>query len=49
MNEQKPDETPHEEEFHPRGTIVVLGIFLLTLIVLWASVYVILLQRGVTI
>ena len=48
MTEQKPDETP-QEEFHPRGTMVILGIFMLTLIVLWVSVYIILLQRGVTI
>ena len=37
------------EEFKPRGTLVVLGIFLLTLIILWGSVYLILLSRGVTV
>lgn len=35
-------------EFKPKGTIVILLIFLLTIIVLWGSVYVILLGRGVT-
>lgn len=40
-------EDPHEE-FQPRGTLVVLGIFILTIIVLWGSVYLILLQRGMT-
>lgn len=38
-----------EEEFKPRGTIVILILFMLTLIGLWGTVYLILLQRGVTI
>jgi hypothetical protein len=37
------------EEFKPKGTLVILFIFLVTLIVLWATVYVILLQRGITV
>jgi hypothetical protein len=37
-----------EEEFNPKGTLVILAIFLVTLIVLWGTVYLILLQRGVT-
>lgn len=37
------------EEFHPRGTAVILILFILTIIVLWGSVYLILLSRGVTI
>ena len=36
-------------DFRPRGTIVILVIFILTLIALWASVYLILLSRGVTV
>lgn len=39
----------NEEEFRPTGTVTVLIIFLITLIVLWASVYMILLSRGVTV
>ena len=41
----------HDEmnDFRPRGTIVILVIFVLTLIALWASVYMILLSRGVTV
>jgi flagellar basal body-associated protein FliL len=39
---------PDQNEFKPKGTIVILLIFLLTIIVLWGSVYVILLGRGVT-
>jgi hypothetical protein len=42
----KPDEV---NDFRPRGTIVILVIFVLTLIILWASVYLILLSRGVTV
>jgi hypothetical protein len=36
------------EHFRPTGTIFILGIFVLALILLWISVYVILLSRGVT-
>ncbi len=36
-------------EFHPKGTWVILLIFVVTLILLWGSVYVILLSRGVTV
>jgi hypothetical protein len=47
MSENKnPDEM---DDFRPRGTIVILVIFILTLIALWASVYLILLSRGVTV
>ncbi len=37
-----------EEHFRPIGTIAILAAFVLTLILLWLSVYVILLSRGVT-
>ena len=47
MSENK---DPNEmDDFRPRGTIVILVIFILTLIALWASVYLILLSRGVTV
>ena len=36
------------EEFKPRGTLAVLGIFVITLIALWATVYLIMLSQGVT-
>lgn len=39
------DETEH---FKPTGTLFVLAIFVATIILLWGSVYVILLSRGVT-
>jgi hypothetical protein len=39
---------PEKNEFKPKGTIVILLIYLLTIILLWGSVYVILLGRGVT-
>ena len=39
---------PEQNEFKPKGTIVILLIFLLTIIILWGSVYAILLDRGVT-
>ena len=37
-----------EEHFKPTGTIFVLALFVATIILLWGSVYVILLSRGVT-
>jgi hypothetical protein len=43
---KKPDEM---DDFRPRGTIVILVLFVLALIILWASVYLILLSRGVTV
>jgi hypothetical protein len=44
-----PEETGEDpEHFRPVGTMFILGIFVLALILLWASVYVILLSRGVT-
>ena len=36
------------EEFEPKGTLVVVIIFLITLVALWATVYWILLSRGMT-
>lgn len=37
-----------EEHFKPTGTVFVLAVFVATIILLWASVYVILVSRGVT-
>jgi hypothetical protein len=36
------------EHFKPTGTIFILAVFIATMILLWGSVYVILLARGVT-
>jgi len=35
--------------FHPRGTMTILILFIITIILLWGSVFFILLSRGVTI
>ena len=37
-----------EEHFKPTGTLFVLALFVATIILLWMSVYIILLSRGVT-
>lgn len=37
------------EHFKPSGTIFILVCFVATLVLLWASVYVILISRGVTV
>ncbi len=45
-----PDQHPEaEEHFKPTGTIFILAMFVAALILLWASVYVILISRGVTV
>ena len=44
----EPGDELTEEHFKPTGTIFVLVLFVATIILLWASVYVILLSRGVT-
>lgn len=44
---KKPDDDL--KDFRPRGTMVILILFMLTLIILWGSVYMILISRGVTI
>lgn len=36
------------EHFKPVGTVFILAAFVLTIILLWGSVYLILLSRGVT-
>jgi hypothetical protein len=45
----KEHEDSENEEFEPKGTMIILAIFVITLILLWGSVYVILLSRGVTV
>lgn len=42
------DEGVEHEEFKPTGTIFLLGCFVVTLILLWVTVYLILLSRGAT-
>ena len=47
-----PDHAPgaaQEEHFKPKGTIAVVGLFVATLILLWLSIYLILIARGVTV
>ncbi|NNE95686.1 MAG: cytochrome c oxidase subunit 2A [Acidimicrobiales bacterium] len=38
-----------DEHFKPVGTMFILALFVAALILLWASVYVILISRGVTV
>jgi hypothetical protein len=37
-----------EREFHPKGTVLFVSLFVLLLIILWGTVYAILLARGAT-
>ena len=48
MSEPLADVAP-EEDFEPRGTIAIVGLFVATLILLWLSIYLILIARGVTV
>jgi hypothetical protein len=43
------DSAEPEEHFKPTGTLFILAMFVAALILLWASVYVILISRGVTV
>ena len=38
----------NDEEFRPTGTIAILAIFVITLIAIWATIYMILVGRGGT-
>lgn len=49
MSTPEHDDNVVEEHFKPRGTIFILTLFVAALILLWASVYVILISRGVTV
>ncbi len=42
------EQTDEHEHFKPIGTMFILAMFVVALIMLWASVYLILLSRGVT-
>lgn len=37
------------EHFKPKGTVFILAVFVLTLILLWLSVFLVLASRGVTV
>jgi hypothetical protein len=37
-----------EEDFKPRGTVAIVALFAGTLVLLWLSIYLILIARGVT-
>ena len=37
-----------EEDFKPRGTVAIVALFAATLVLLWLSIYLILIARGVT-
>ncbi len=38
----------NNNEFHPKGTMTILILFIITIILLWGSVFFILISRGVT-
>jgi hypothetical protein len=44
--EQKPEN--EEEQFHPKGTVLVMVLFFFTIVALWGYVYLIMLSQGAT-
>lgn len=44
--EQQSSETG--EQFHPKGTVLVMVLFVVTLIILWGSIYLLMLSQGAT-
>ena len=49
MAAEKQSKQPDQEEFQPKGTLLIVILFIITMILLWGSVYLILLSRGVTV
>jgi len=48
MSKKKLPETGNDQHEHPKGTAVIMAIFLLIIIILWGTVYLIMLSRGVS-
>lgn len=48
MPDDRVDAAFREEDFKPRGTVVIVALFTVVLILLWLAVYLILIARGVT-
>lgn len=45
---EEPVAAGFDEDFKPRGTVAIVALFAVTLILLWLSIYFILIARGVT-
>jgi len=48
MSDQKLPENGNDQHEHPKGTAVIMAIFMLIIIILWGTVYLIMLSRGVS-
>jgi hypothetical protein len=48
MTNQKLPDSGNEQHEHPKGTAVIMAIFMLIIIILWGTVYLIMLSRGVS-
>ncbi|MEI2689407.1 MAG: hypothetical protein V9H69_06735 [Anaerolineae bacterium] len=44
--EQKPDND--DEQFHPKGTVLVMVVFFFLIVALWGYVYLMMLSQGAT-
>lgn len=42
------DGPQQNEQFHPRGTVAIMILFAITLVVLWGTIYLLLLSQGAT-
>jgi uncharacterized membrane protein YdbT with pleckstrin-like domain len=48
MTNEKLPENGNDHHEHPKGTAIVMAIFLLIIIILWGTVYLLMLSRGVS-
>ena len=44
--EQKPEK--QDEQFHPKGTVLLMVIFFILIVALWGYVYLLMLSQGAT-
>ncbi len=49
MAKENKENTQPDDEFKPRGTVVIMVLFVLTMLLLWGYIYLLLIQRGVTV
>ncbi len=48
MSNQNLPDNGNDQHEHPKGTAVIMAIFMLIIIILWGTVYLLMLSRGVS-
>ena len=49
MTTESEHDSEAQGEFHPRGTVAFVAAFVVVLLLMWISIYIIMLSRGTTI